>query len=239
METNYQRRKQKWDQKNKEYIVDALRRATFVLTVENMLKLLGNKRKGRILDAGCGFGEIDVLLAQNSDFEIVGFDLSKVAVQAARKHVKEAGLESRIKIEEGDIFNLKYPDQSFDIVISFGYISAATYPGVQKDMARVLKPGGLLICDFINCLSAYKFFNTIKRMVGKKESSYYFSLKGIRQEFKKAGLNFKKQRFFNTYPPFKSGVSHQAFLAFEKTIGKILKRFLARVRIVSFQKAKK
>jgi 2-polyprenyl-3-methyl-5-hydroxy-6-metoxy-1,4-benzoquinol methylase len=236
MKTNYQIRKQKWDQKNKEYIVDALRQATFVLTVENLLKLLGKKRKGRILDAGCGFGEIDVLLAQKTDFEIVGFDLSKVALAAARKQVKTAGLEKRITIEEGDIFNLKYPKESFDVVISFGYISAATYPGVQKALAQVLKPGGILICDFINCLSAYKFLNTFKRMAGQKETSYYFSLKGIKREFAQAGLIFQQQRFFNTYPPFKSGVNHQAFLAFERTIGCILKKFLARVRIVSFKK---
>jgi len=235
---NYQERKRKWEKKSREYIVDSLRRATFVLTVKNTLKLLKDQRKGKILDAGCGFGEIDVLLAQNTDFDIVGFDLSEIAVEAAKNNVKKASLENRIKIERGDIFNLEYADESFDVVISFGYISAASYPGVQKDIARVLKPGGILICDFINCLSFYKFFHTFKRVFKEQRIPYYVFLAGIRRKFEKEGLIFEKQCLFNTYPPIGLKFNSRIFLAFENTIGKIFSFLLGRVRLVSFRKIK-
>lgn len=230
---NYQKRKQKWERKQVGCVINSARRATLALTLKNTLELLDGKRRGRLLDIGCGFGEIDILLAKNTDFEITGFDISKAAIDAAKENVKKAGLEDRIKIEEGDIFNLKYPDGYFDAAVSFGYVSAATYPGAQKEIARFLKPGGILICDFINCLSFYKFFGSLRRIISG-DSYYYFSLSGIRREFEKEGLIFREQRFFNTYPPLNLSLSPQVFLAFENTLGRLFKNFLARVRLVCF-----
>lgn len=151
---------------------------------------------------------------------------------------KQAGLASRIKIEKGDVYKLKYPSNFFDIVLSFGYASAATYPGVQREVARVLKPSGVLICDFINCLSFYKFFNTFKRYLKKQEIPYYVSLAGIRQKFEKEGLIFTKQRLFNAYPLIDLSLNPKNFLVFENTIGKIFKPILGRVRLIKFQKIK-
>lgn len=233
-----EKRKEGWEQFHQKYKLDSVRRATIILTVENTLELLKDKREGKVLDIGCGFGEIDILLAQNSDFDIVGCDISKIALKGAQENIKETGLEGRIKLEEGDVYNLKYPNNYFDIVLSFGYVSAATYPGAQKEVVRVLKPGGILICDFINCLSLYKFFHTLKRAFRKKEFPYYISLNRIRQEFEKEDLLFEEQRLFNTYPPIDLKLGHKIFLTFENTVGKVFKSILGRVRLVSFQKAK-
>jgi ubiquinone/menaquinone biosynthesis C-methylase UbiE len=233
---SYDQRKQKWEEKNIAYNPDSTRQATFFLTVKNTLDLLGSVRSGKVLDIGCGFGEIDILLAKNTDFNITGVDISKNALDVFSKKVQEKGLSERIKIEEGDVYNLKYPDNYFDIILSFGYVSAATYRGVQKEIARVLKPGGILVCDFINPLSVYKIPNTIKRKLVGKETPYFISLSGIRREFDKNNLIFKKQRFFNTYPPLHRGVPAKIFLYFENTVGKILNRALGRVRLVSFVK---
>ncbi len=234
----YGKRKQKWEEKSRGYRLTPSREATFILTVKNTLNLLKNRREGKVLDMGCGFGEIDILLAQNTSFNIIGCDISDIALKAAQNNIKRAGLSSRIKIEKGDIYNLKYPDESFDIVFGFGYVSAPTYPGVQKEVARILKPGGILICDFINCLSFYKLFNTFKRIVKRKDIPYYVSLNGIRRKFEREGLVFINQQFFNTYPPIDFNLKPKIFLAFEDSIGKIFKTFLGRVRLVSFKKVK-
>ena len=232
---NYQEKKQKWEEFNRRYKKSSVREATFVLTIENTLGLL-TERRGRVLDIGCGFGEIDILFAQNTNFNIVGCDISKIAVKAAQENVEKVGLGHRIKIEEGDIYNLKYPNDFFDIVLSFGYVSAATYPGAQKEVARVLKPGGILVCDFINCLSLYKFLSTFKRIAKLRKVAYYVTLNGICREFKRQNLVFVDQRFFNTYPPLYLSLNPKIFLSFENTIGKIFKSILGRVRLVSFKK---
>ncbi len=235
---DFKKRKQKWEEKSRNYRLNSSREATFILTVKNTLKLLGNRKKGRVLDVGCGFGEIDILLAQNTDFNITGCDISGIAVKTAQENIKKAGLNRRIKIEKGDVYHLKYPSKSFDVVLSFGYVSAATYPGVQKEIARVLKPGGVLICDFINCLSFYKLLSTFKRVLKKQEIPYYVSLAGIRREFKKANLTLASQCLFNIYPPINIVSNSQIFISFENIIGKIFKKFLGRVRLVKFQKIK-
>lgn len=235
---NFQQRKQKWERKQDDLKVSSARtamRATFSLTLHNALELLGEKKSGKLLDIGCGFGEIDILLAQNTNFEITGFDFAKKAVVIAKANVKKAGLENRIKIEEGDVYKLRYPDNFFDAVVSFGYVSVASFPGVQKDIARVLKPGGILICDFINCLSFYKFLFTLKRILKGQKIPYYVTLAGIKREFLKGGFTFLNQCFFNTFPPLNLKISPGLYLAFENSVGKIFQNFLGRVRLVSFQ----
>ncbi|MBD3207833.1 MAG: methyltransferase domain-containing protein [Candidatus Nealsonbacteria bacterium] len=237
-------RVRKWEERNKRYesgekSVQPTRKATFVLTVKNILDLLGELERGKLLDIGCGFGEIDLLLAQYTDFEITGCDISETALDNARQNVKKAGLESEIKIEKADVYNFHYPDNHFDVILSTGYVSAATYPGVQKEVARVLKPGGILVCDFINHLSLYKILKAGIRILKTGEIPSYLSLGRICRAFKEYGLACKDQRIFNTYPPLNIIFSSENYLNFEKTFGKILSPVLGRVRLVKFEKVKK
>jgi len=233
-------REDKWDSINRKYVYDASREATCFLTCQHTLKLLKEMgiTEGKVLDIGCGFGEIDILLVKQSNFQILGSEISKYSIENAKENIKKAGLESKIKIEYPDVYQMPYPDRFFDVVLSFGYVSAATYPKATGEVARVLKPGGVLICDFINCLCLYKIPSTLKRVILKKEAPYYRTLKGIKEHFAQSGLQFKKQVLFNTYPPFRFKKGPRAFLAFEKSVGWLLRGLLGRVRIVAFEKVK-
>lgn len=215
------------------------KRATFALTAKHALALLGDKREGVVLDVGCGFGEIDILLAKMSNFKIIGCDVSKICVERARENVKSSGMTGRIKIEEGSVYALPYPDTYFDVVMSFGYVSAATYKGAQGEVQRVLKPSGLLICDFVNLLSLYKIMNVPARWkrLMQEEGKHYntLTIRGIREYFQRYNLTFVSQRLFNTYPPI-NFLPPRSFIFFDKTIGRITSKILGRVRMVCFQK---
>lgn len=215
------------------------KRATFELTAKHALALLGDKREGLVLDVGCGFGEIDILLAKMSNFRIIGCDVSRICVARARENVQSSGVDGRIKIEEGSAYALPYPDEYFDVVTSFGYVSAATYKGAQGEVQRVLKPGGLLICDFVNLLSVYKISNVAgrwKRLI-REEGKHYntLTMRGIAEYFQRYKFKFVSQILFNTYPPV-NFLPPQFLIFFDKTIGRALSKVLGRVRMVCFQK---
>lgn len=233
-------RKAKWD----EYAgivntASASKRATFELTTEHAVKMLGRKRDGLLLDIGCGFGEIDLLLAEQTSFKITGCDISDKCIDGARENVNKAGMENRICIEKGDVYSLKYQDNYFDVIVSFGYTSAATYKGVQGETARVLKPGGILICDFINYLCLYKIMRLPGRWnkMVREEGKHYniATVSGIREYFGRFNLRLKSHTLFNTYPPL-NFFPKEALIFFERSIGTIFRDILGRVRLVCFQK---
>lgn len=235
---SYKGRYQKWETVAEKYKVDNSRIATFELTIQNTLKLLKNKKEGLALDIGCGFGYIDTLLARKTNFQIIGIDISDIALKNAKKNINQAGLEKRIKIEKGDVYNLSYPDNHFDVIFSFGYVSAASYQKVVKEVARVLKPGGLLILDYINHHCLYKALSLSKKLKKYKRGELYsFNIKGIRKHFSSVGLSFVSKTHFNTYPPiFGKVIPFKLYIFFEKTIGRLFKKILARVILVCFEK---
>jgi len=216
--------------------------ATFEITSKKTLELLRNRRDGRLLDIGCGFGEIDVLLARETNFLITACDISDTCLKKTQGAIQKSRMNSRIKVEYGDVYNLSYPNDFFDIATSFGYASAATYKGAQNGIYRILKPNGLLICDFINALSTYKFFKVPRRwkdIKGESAKEYNFvTTRGIKEYFQRYNFEFLDQRFFNSYPPF-NFLSKEQLLFFERTVGKFFNRFLGRVRLVCFRKIEK
>jgi ubiquinone/menaquinone biosynthesis C-methylase UbiE len=102
--------------------------------------------KGRdILECGCGTG---LLLEQLAGFARVarGIDLSPRMLDKAR----ERGLDVR----EGSVTALPFGDASFDVTCAFKVL--AHVPQIGKalaEMARVTRPGGVVLAEFYNPLS--------------------------------------------------------------------------------------
>lgn len=224
---------QKWETVAEKYRVDNSKLATFKLVTNNVLKLLGDKKIDLALDVGCGNGLIDIMLIKKTGFRLIGCDISDTMLEMARANAKKENID--IKFENQDVYNLTYPDNNFDVVFSFGYVSAATYPNARKEVYRILKPGGLLICDFINHYSLYKLPFLIKNIV--LGYTVLGELSKIEKNFKKIGFQLLSKSYFNTYPPiFKKFISTKTYILFEKTIGKLFKKILGRVILICFQK---
>ncbi len=105
----------------------------------------------RILDLACGAGRhVRHLLSAGA--RAVGLDLSPVLLAEARRTVGTArGVSSLVR---GDMRALPFRESSFDgvtsLFTSFGYFSAEEDRGVLAGCARVLRPGGFLLLDFLN-----------------------------------------------------------------------------------------
>jgi SAM-dependent methyltransferase len=101
----------------------------------------------RVLDLACGPGRHLTALAR-SGAVVVGLDLSRALLHAARE--RGAGVLTR-----GDMRRLPFRARSFDAVLnlftSFGYFAAdAEHEAVLGEVARVLRPGGRFVLDFLN-----------------------------------------------------------------------------------------
>ena len=110
-------------------------------------------KKVKLLDVGCGTGNLLAILKRESMAELYGIDLSEKMLKKARNKL------GRVHLKIGNAENLKYKDKSFDYVFSVDAFHH--YSNQQKAMHefyRVLKNGGkLMIVD----LSFGKTFNKI------------------------------------------------------------------------------
>jgi ubiquinone/menaquinone biosynthesis C-methylase UbiE len=96
----------------------------------------------RVLDVACGTGNTAIPLAQRGCI-VTGVDIAPNLLVQARERAAAEGLS--IQFDEGDAEQLPYPDASFDAVVTmFGAMFAPRPELVASELARVLKPGGLL-----------------------------------------------------------------------------------------------
>ncbi|WP_341778867.1 demethylmenaquinone methyltransferase [Levilactobacillus sp. HBUAS70063] len=101
------------------------------------------------LDLCCGTGDWTLALAHavGPAGRVVGLDFSPVMIREAQRKVHAADLTGRITLRQGDAMHLPYPDNSFNVVtIGFGLRNVPDANQVLREMARVVKPGGQVVC---------------------------------------------------------------------------------------------
>ncbi len=106
----------------------------------------------RILDCGCGPGSITVGLAQWApDGQTVGIDIGAEQLDGARALARDLGVKN-VAFRQGDIFDLPFEDDSFDVVFSQTVLYHIPEPEkALAEIKRVLRPGGLAaLRDAIN-----------------------------------------------------------------------------------------
>lgn len=111
-----------------------------------ILRLAGDVTGLRVLDAGCGAGQVmEPLLARGA--EVAGFDLSAAMVDLARQRLGAA-----VDLRVGDLgAALPYADAEFDVVIvSLALHYVEDWASALAELRRVLRPGGRLIVSIIH-----------------------------------------------------------------------------------------
>ncbi|HUF82637.1 MAG TPA: class I SAM-dependent methyltransferase [Burkholderiales bacterium] len=96
-----------------------------------------------ILEAGCGAGRILRYYHQRG-YDIVGIDFIEVAVHKLKE------IDPTLRVEVGDITQLRFPDRSFGYVLAFGLFHNLEH-GLEKAVAetrRVLDKNGLVCASF-------------------------------------------------------------------------------------------
>jgi SAM-dependent methyltransferase len=108
------------------------------------LNRAASTRPYRVLDAGCGTGRMSIELTRRG-LDTVGVDLDEVMLKQA--WAKAPQLDWRL----GDL-SLIDLDGRFDVIVLAGNVMIYLTPGTEAatlgNMARHLKPGGLLVAGF-------------------------------------------------------------------------------------------
>lgn len=98
----------------------------------------------RVLEYGCGQGSAAFDLAR-SGADVIGIDISPVAVEQAAARGEAEGLSERLDFRVMDAENLEFAPDSFDLVCGTGILHHLDLARSYAEIARVLKPGGAAV----------------------------------------------------------------------------------------------
>jgi cyclopropane-fatty-acyl-phospholipid synthase len=101
----------------------------------------------RVLDVGCGWGAFAIHTAREHDVHVTGITLSEPQARLARERAAAAGVGDRVDIRVMDYRDLP-SGEPFDAIASIGmveHVGAAQIDVYAQQLARLLKPGGLLV----------------------------------------------------------------------------------------------
>lgn len=229
-----------WDKFWEKPAANNARDATHTISSQLAMELLRGEQVQRILDIGCGLGEIVVKVGRQHPAQLVAVDVSERAIATTDRALADAGLRSHVQVARADCYRLGFTDGAFDAVISFGYASAASYEGAEREVARILRPGGVAIIDFRNISIYNTLLNPrsglrIWQRFRRRDKVYHFGPLGLEDHFRPSGLKLESVRYFNTYPPLGNLLPESVYLAMDK-VGRRLGRVAGRVLIGKFRR---
>lgn len=108
--------------------------------------------KGKLLELGCGAGNISIFLAMKG-FDITGVDISPVAISWAKERAKS--LRMKLGFLVGDVTDLRFmKERSFDVIVDSLCLHCLIGSDRKKylyEVSRLLRPEGafflMTMCD--------------------------------------------------------------------------------------------
>lgn len=115
------------------------------------------KGKMRVLDAGCGLGDMAAMLFDKAD-KLVFLDFSANMIEETKKRLvaNNAAIEKKATFVHGDVDESvsRLSKDSFDLILCHNILEYVEAPRkTLGGLARILAPGGLLSVVVANCFS--------------------------------------------------------------------------------------
>lgn len=194
-----------WDTESFKEAIERGKNNKFVL---RMLRKYIPDKKGKILDGGCGRGQV-VYCMQAHGFKAIGVDFAKKTIERVKEVIPE------LDVSVGDVRDLQFPDNYFVGYWSLGVIEHFWngYHDILKEMRRVLINNGYLFLSFPYMsplrklkakLGLYEDFNE-----DEKENFYQFALepKVVIRDYEAVGFKLLDKKTRAGLKGFKDEVS--------------------------------
>jgi len=94
---------------------------------------------GKALDLACGKGQNAIWLARIG-YQVLGIDISPVALAMARTEAAEQGLSDRVQFKVADLDRWQISTLSYDLICIFRFLDRRLFSSISSG----LRPGGLL-----------------------------------------------------------------------------------------------
>ena len=126
----------------------------------------------KVLDCAAGTGELSLATSENAE-SVMCTDLSESMLNAAKRKAKLMGADN-ISFEARNIFDLKDPDNTYDVVIAGNVLHLLVNPqGAVKELYRVLKPGGKLLLPTFTSKNRAKLVLKAYKLMGFDPAAEY------------------------------------------------------------------
>ena len=157
----------------------------FNARIRRVAELLSDFEKGKVLDIGCGPSRIGQIF-RGKTIEYYGVDVSDKMIKTA---IEVFGNNAQFHFALGNIENLAFPEDSFDVVLCLGILEYVLDGNAAiREVQRVLKPNGVLIATMLNEWSPYRLWQTYgywkfcsgARKLGRLMKTTKNGLKGVK-----------------------------------------------------------
>lgn len=98
----------------------------------------------KILDIGCGPGMQTIKLAKISNGEVIGIDIFQQYLDQLNELITKENLQNKVKAEKQSMFDIKYPEEFFDIIWAEGSIFIIGFEKGLSNWKKHIKKNGYL-----------------------------------------------------------------------------------------------
>ncbi|MGD0430115.1 MAG: methyltransferase domain-containing protein [Acetobacteraceae bacterium] len=123
---------------------DRARGASYAGMIDTMFDVIAPAKGETILDAGCGSGALDRMLARRFDGAnpITATDVNPFLLREAAALAEADGLAGRITFRQGNAERLPFPDGGFDHAFTVTVLEECDADLALRELFRVVRPGG-------------------------------------------------------------------------------------------------
>lgn len=179
-----------------------------------ILSMLPPVEGKRVLDVGCGDGELTQKLAERGA-DVIGADANPDMIAAAQR--RNAGT-----YQVADATALPFDDETFDVVTAVTVLCVCDDPKILVgEMARVLKPGGRLVIGELGKWSLWALSRRLRGLANNRmwRDTRFFSTHGLAALAAGARLEVRQSRGAVYYPPL--GVAARMMAPIDPAISQV------------------